>query len=844
MKRNTVKLHNLLLLLCTIALFPLLGSCASGGKSSEATNPHMANMQGFPRDNYEKEDINGEFPDAVYLKTRTQSFNTYHYYVVKDGLIWYKGITPESGPRDWILFMKTGLPNNSSNKKFRDPRAIVEISADADELVALSSDGQFYRICFDWIFSRKNNEWFDGQGWPAVEPLYIDKRTAGNVAWAMGKRNAQVLWYEDPFGNQHHNGTQEIATTYILLEDGQEICYGDTGLPSDFSRNYIGPERGSFKAAAMSASASTLFLINEAGEMYTRLADFDIIGCDPMFFKYTYVPYKSNLPGTNYRSNLTAWGLPSETWLKQFPITLPGQARLTRHITILQNGQGNAARELRVGGIDAQGKTGYWSKPIFENTWRFVEAPLEFAADDFLDTGSYPDGKGERGPSIDTAMRGYLWNGDTKDSEWLYEIPNFNLFEGECDLRITWNNETCTILLHPVEMWTYLKRDYLPGRNGPPKIFFVTLDIPPDAMDGLSESFKQELEQRIGDSDKKLFHYIMEAGTDYLLMQSQKSSDSGSIMFLTAGDVSEYLPEFNRSWVLGEFEEVTRYNSEDLIVQGGPVFQRNQYAEIQNKIELNKALQKELKERISNFESIKRSASRSRIAYSAIDFITHITLIYRIDVPKIYTITRFGGDIMTANDAYASHISDSRIWMDKKLLELLDLRIRSYSEVAEQLADGEPEAALPPGYAETSEGYWKVGGLPMDLDGTFRFGNTVGSAMLNHSVLEGDFMGWNLQVGEEPAFSVLVEPLEIAREIYGREGKPPEEKHYNLKALIHVISVGSSDSSRALFEKTVSPLIKDGKPLEVTITYDGEEFIIKKKQFMKKESIIFMATVP
>jgi hypothetical protein len=109
----------------------------------------------------------------------------------------------------------------------------------------------------------------------------------------------------------------EIATTYVLLEDGQEICYTDPGLPTDFSRNYLGPERGAFKAVALSASASTMFVISEAGEMYTRLADFDSIGCDPMLFKYTYIPYKADVPGTEYRSNLNEWGLPAEDWRLQ-----------------------------------------------------------------------------------------------------------------------------------------------------------------------------------------------------------------------------------------------------------------------------------------------------------------------------------------------------------------------------------------------------------------------------------------------------------------------------------------------------------------------------------------------
>jgi hypothetical protein len=154
------------------------------------------------------ENINGIFPEAVYIKTRIQTFNLYHYYILHDGLIWYKSIDTEKEPKNWTLFPKNGLPRNTN--------AIAEISADADELVALSAEGNFYRYCFDRTIAHRSNVWLDRQGWPVEEQLYFDTRTAKNRAWALGKRNSHVLYYEDIFGNQHHNGTMEIATTYVL----------------------------------------------------------------------------------------------------------------------------------------------------------------------------------------------------------------------------------------------------------------------------------------------------------------------------------------------------------------------------------------------------------------------------------------------------------------------------------------------------------------------------------------------------------------------------------------------------------------------------------------------------
>jgi hypothetical protein len=295
-------------------IFVALMSAAFFLNACASTTGIQRRLSGFPRASYSSEDINGYFPDAIYIKTKTQTFNTYHYYLVQDGRIWYKSIDPAKAPKEWTIFATTGVPHNGWNVNFSRTNAVMEISADADELLALSEDGGFYRYCFDKSIAYKSKVWLDQQGWPNGSQLFLDAHTARNRAWALGKRNMQVLYYEDPFGNQHHNGMMDIATTYILLEDGQEISFADNGLPSDFSRNFIGPERGAFKALALSASASTMFVINDAGEMYTRIADFDIMGCDPMLFKYTYIPYKSNLPGADYFSNLNEWALPSEDW--------------------------------------------------------------------------------------------------------------------------------------------------------------------------------------------------------------------------------------------------------------------------------------------------------------------------------------------------------------------------------------------------------------------------------------------------------------------------------------------------------------------------------------------------
>jgi hypothetical protein len=797
------------------------------------------------------EDINGNFPEAVYIKTRTQTFNTYHYYILKDGLIWYKGVTPDSGPRDWTIFMETGLPHNFEEPYFYYPKYIVEIAADADELVALSDEGRFYRICQDWIFSRPTKKWLDKQGWPEMVGLYMDQRTARNKAWTVGKRNDQVKYYEDPFGNQHHNGTQEIVTTYVLLEDGQEICYADPGLPTDFSRNFAGPERGAFKAAAISASASTIFLVNDAGEMYTRIADFDITGCDPMFFKYTYVPYRSNLSGVDYRSNLTPWGLPSEDWKPQPAVPLRGKAAVTRHITILQNGQGNAARELRVAGYNEGGETGYWSKPIDASDWTFVPVPLYFApgavlfgAADAANTAAgrgadAGERRGERGPAPDVPMRGSLWFGDTMEAGWEYEIPNFNILEGSCFLRISRQGETCTVILHPIEVWTYLRRYYQPGRTGPPKMFFVTLEIPENAMDGLSRDFQEQLDRKFKDKNKVLFNYIMEADTNYITLR-----ESAEWTLILASDAQAgAFPDNRHSWFFNRYDEIARYHSPELMLGERPVYTREQYAEIARKIEGNRKFKEELEHRVAEYRSLKRAALNLGMVYTNLDLISRITLLNFVDMPKIYTITRFGKKIISVNKTYTDLISDNRIWIDSTLIELLDIRIKIYTQAAVSLARGEPAFVLPPEFAETAAGYWRIAGLPFELSGTFGRGSDERPASLSSELLEEGFFGWVLKVGENPLFSLLVEPEDAARTIFSRGNKTAGEAPFRLKGILSVKSIDLEGEGMTYYNRTVGALIKDNGQLKIDISFDGKELIIKHRRFLGRDFVVFHGSI-
>ncbi|MCL2067372.1 MAG: hypothetical protein FWG99_07910 [Treponema sp.] len=792
------------------------------------------------------ENINGIFPEAVHIKTRTQTFNTYHYYILNDGLIWYKSIDSQQEPKDWTLFMKTGLPH-ARKRGFIKPTAITEISADADELAALSSDGFLYSYCFDKTLALRSNGWLDKQGWPEAGYFYFDRRTAANRSWALGKRNSHVLYYEDIFGNQHHNGSMEIATFYVLLENGQEICYGDPGLPSDFSRNFIGPERGTFKAIALSASASTMFLVNEAGEMYTRLADFDTIGCDPMFFKYTYIPYASDLSGTDYFSNLNEWGLPSEDWRSQPRIPLDGKAAVTRHITILQNGQGNGSRELRVAGLDEDGNTGYWYKPIFDDSWEFKTAPL-YIDETVLITAenSGTTIQGERGLSLDKYYAGFQWNDNEKENNWEYQIPNFNILEGDCDLIITWQGETCIFKLHPLEMWTYLKRDYLPGRTGSPKMFNVTLEIPDDAFDSLSDAFIRLLTERYMKNNKKLYHYTIAATDSYIIMRD--TDNINSLLFLTVENISNQYSELLIGQYIDNFEEVQRFYSPELTLKRDSDITLD---ELNRKLALNRQYMEELKYKIRVLKWSQLTVFKFNAGYIPAHYIVKISPLRFVDVPKIRTVTSYGKELILANSAYINSTANSRIWLYEKIIELLETRIICYND----LLVTQNNITLPAWYSERISDYWDIAGLPRTISGTFSylditFKNMEIPAHLSFVPLqtEHDISGWFLAISDSTDFSVFFAPRNISKIIYSRKGKTPQERRLSLRGTLYINNAANSPVEGYILESFLRPYQKSymkayskekGEGIEVRITFDGRTFEIREYPIRRDRPPIF-----
>lgn len=647
----------------------------------------------------EAENINGALPEKIYVNTLTQVSSFGFDFCLQDGRIYHK----KSKENEWSLMPPEGLPFSETDESFIHPEKIVEIAADADCLYAFSNAGVLYRYYFRKIKTELVRTWIMNFGWPLPSVLKQNILVSDKRGWGMAVRREDILWYEDIYGNQHHYGTMGLETLYFLSADGRSIHFTDSGLPADFSHLIQGPEDGRFVAENISVSGSTIFLINENGEMYTRLIDFDTMGCDPMFFKYTYEKQEQSYKGSDYRSNFTPWALPAEPWKKQPDIPISGYARLSKFIAILQNGQGNAARELRVAGLARDGGTGYYIKQIDDDEWRFAYAPLDIPEDAYLAPESGAANKQEAGRStVENALNfsytGYVIKDGIRIQNIRCAVADFSLAsEGKTRLRLSYGEggaeNAVDFTLHFVEAWTYLRR-ISPGFDGSPRQFFVTPEFDPDSLAVENGVFADILQKMFGGKNKQLFSCYLEATTEYfqLLIKEKKEAFQ---LFLTSDTIPAVNPEIVKGSMLYTTNIVSAFENDSLVLpKQEEGFSSEDVPVIREKIEKNQAVVDFLQEEIDVYKFFQRNSSRSRWGYTILDLFTTITFLNKIDFPKIKTLTMFGSDIVKINSQNFRQMADLREWIYSHFIELAQARVACYTTLLDEIVAQERRCFL------------------------------------------------------------------------------------------------------------------------------------------------------
>jgi hypothetical protein len=345
----------------------------------------------------------------IYVCTSINAMDSKFFYAVRDGKIWFKPIAAHRNA-SWKLFGGNGFIDNTKTP-------LISLSADGDNILTVDqnqiihyakSNQVICQVSFDcpqWkiIESRVRwtEKWFNMDGVSLIVNLFknpILKSLPDYRSIAMSHKGHETMYYTDRKGKKHPDPYVGVTTIYTLNDNGTRIFFADPWLQNKFGNELTTPEEGRFKAETLSASASTVFLIQRARnqngkeihKMFTRFADFDSIGSNPAL-KATY-NLNNKIPLIRI--------IPGEDWIEQPSIFLQGKARLTKNISILQIGWGQNNRQLRVQGQNQDGQNGFYFKNIYQTQWNFqITDDVQIPEEEFL-SESVPHTGFEQGPQI------------------------------------------------------------------------------------------------------------------------------------------------------------------------------------------------------------------------------------------------------------------------------------------------------------------------------------------------------------------------------------------------------------------------------------------------------------
>jgi hypothetical protein len=292
----------------------------------------------------------GLLPARVYLRGPKDTFNGRYAFATRGGALYVAPVA--GGGAGWRAMP---LPDCLAGR-------VASISADDDELIAVDAD----RRVFTMDNALKGPDRFNWSRRWGLPFWHGPGRTlpTGVVAWSWSVLSpAEDRTWTDDAGNAHGVGNDKVSHIWALRDGGRRLTFMDPWLADDDSYEMCGPVRSRFRAAGMSASGSTVFVVGRHGDLYTRLFDFDLSGSDGVFFRYAYEPQRRGDASAPIQ-------LPSPAWVHQPKV--PGT--ITSAISVHKVGTGAIHRTLRVEGRDARGRTGYWEKDVVKTTsaaWRF-----------------------------------------------------------------------------------------------------------------------------------------------------------------------------------------------------------------------------------------------------------------------------------------------------------------------------------------------------------------------------------------------------------------------------------------------------------------------------------------
>lgn len=337
--------------------------------------------------------------DKIELKSATRTFNHVFDFAIESGYIWSRS---RNSSEDWTPIYFDGYPKKhpisidadganlivlDENHRVHYKKVLEEFrGGDLAKKDPLNIKGQvdLEKDAYVAVDRRGENNWYNE--WfslPVVHhvfnAIYGKKlKLPEGKAWAISHRGCYNNYLEDAIG-QHHPVETGVTTLYVLDKNGKDILKYDPWSPLTAKMSISLPEsrHATFEAENMSASSSTLMVIGYETEkngegttktlqIQSRLVDIDSEGWNPGL-KYDYV---------RHPDDKDVRVIPLPDWQKH-PIKLEGQAGISKNITIIQIGEGNDQRELRVEGVNSEGLKGFYYKHIdkVDDDWKFQQSP-------------------------------------------------------------------------------------------------------------------------------------------------------------------------------------------------------------------------------------------------------------------------------------------------------------------------------------------------------------------------------------------------------------------------------------------------------------------------------------
>ncbi len=335
--------------------------------------------------------------EEISLKSHKRTFNHINEFAIEDNTIWFR----HKGHRAWQPLYFDGFANG------RTPQAI---DCDGANLVVLDNENVLhYKKIFKEFRAEElniqSNRHFQGVSNFKVQPgdsFSVDKSSKNNWkkqwfvlpyvhhlvnifsgkqlklppfirSFAISHRGRYNNFTEDGAGQRHHVSVG-VTTLYVLSQNGRDIYKYDPWSPKCAKVSIPLPEtqHTTFEAKKIAASGSMLMAVGYESQstttektlkILTKLSDIDTEGGNPLL-KYDFSKHKND-PDVRV--------LPVEPSWREHPLNLRGAAAVSDEITVLQTGEGNQARELRIGGKNEHGHVGYYRKRVVDSHWEFIK---------------------------------------------------------------------------------------------------------------------------------------------------------------------------------------------------------------------------------------------------------------------------------------------------------------------------------------------------------------------------------------------------------------------------------------------------------------------------------------